>query len=447
MKRNKKNNSRWWTVVAAMFLSFAVGCTPAQDDWDSNASISITKSALRASDVAYVKVSVSGEGITTPIQKELTSQNDQWQGLIESIPAGQGRKFVAVAFDSNDEPLFEGTAKDVELLAGKTAAVMITLQQKVPPNPFHNTVPMIDTVTATAMEVSPNEVVSFRVTAHDEDNDDKLTYSWTAQSGSFDQTNTTSAKWTAPQTEGSYRVTITVSDNHGATIVVSMVIKVVTDQTASAEVTATFNTWPQIQSMYAEPGRVNRGEPIALRVVAGDLDGDSLKYEWTVEGKGCDAGTFTDNGSESPIWMAPNVLPTAERCSLKVKVSDNKGGETQGTIVVQLGEAIKAKVTGNADTTAPTSSVNPPDGTPVPFILKLMITCKDEGSGCSRIVYTLDGTTPSFDPPNGVITDGATATVELFTTDPFKVFTLKFASEDKAGNREYHKTATFPFYQ
>lgn len=442
MKRQMKMKVGLSSVLMAVLLW---GCAPLDHKDTSDAAISITKSALRASDVTRVQVSVSGPGIEKPLQKQLTQENGQWKGTLEQIPSGSQRRFVAVAFGLGDEPLFEGVAENVTLEPGKTAGVLITLQQKLPPNPFHNSVPVIDALTTTALEVSPEQSVVLNVNAHDEDRDDTLSYFWTAQGGNFDQARNPSVVWTAPQTEGSYRLTITVSDNHGATIVVSMMIKVNAQELSSAQIEAAFNTWPQVQSLFAEPGRVNQGEPVSLRVIASDLDGDSLRYQWLAEGNGCEGGKFTDENSESPVWMAPNSLPGSGKCTLNVVVRDGKGGESRGTMVVQVGQPINVQIvpTSTVDTTAPTSSVNPPDGTPVPFVLNLTITCKDEASGCARIIYTLDGSQPSFDPPNGVIVEGNTAMVQLFSTDPYKVFHLRYASEDKAGNRENPKSATF----
>ncbi len=445
MKRCFKNTG--WNILVIMLAVFLVGCTPNHEDWESSASISITKRALRLTEIAYVKVSVSGEGISIPIQQTLTHQNNQWKGLIEHIPAGKGRRFQAIAFDGKDQPLFEGIAENVELLPNMRAGVMITLQQKVPPNPFHNTVPVIDTVTATALQVEPGESVTLVTTAHDDDSEDTLSYTWAANQGTFHSPKSAKTIWTAPTIDGSYSITLTVSDNHGASLVVSITIQVTSAKFANAELTASFNRWPQIQSIFADPGRVNREEPMALRVIASDLDSDNLTYKWSAEGTDCQGGKFSDVESESPIWMAPAKLPSSKTCTLKVQVSDGQGGSTQGTLVIQVGEAVQIKVTESPDRTAPVSTLTPPDGRPFNFIFRGTVMCKDEGSGCNRIVYTLDGSTPSFDPPNGTIVKGGTANIEYVTMDPFTVLTVRYASEDKAGNREFPQSASFPFYQ
>lgn len=441
MKKAMRN--MWWAALALAAAVASTGCTPLGSDWESNASISISKSALRASSIARIQVSVSGPGIATPMQSALSQINSQWLGDIKRIPAGSDRRFVAVAYDENDNALFEGMAEGVELLAGKTAGVMITLQQKMPPNPFHNTVPTIDALTASMLTVAPSNPVSLNVAAHDDDSDNSLSYAWTASGGSFNRTNAPKVEWTAPQTAGPNRLTITVSDNHGATIVVTMTINVKSNDFADSKVEASFNTWPRVQSVFADPGRANRGEPISLRVIAADLDGDSLSYKWKVEGTGCEGGTFTDNQSNSPVWMSPSTLPSSGRCALTVEVNDGKGGTTKGTMVVQLGDSIQVQEASSNDNTAPTSSLNYPSGTPVPFFLNVTIACTDQGSGCNRIVYTLDGSKPTFDPPNGTIVHGDTAQIELFSTDPFTVFDLRYASEDKAGNRENPQQATY----
>jgi Bacterial Ig-like domain/Chitobiase/beta-hexosaminidase C-terminal domain len=70
------------------------------------------------------------------------------------------------------------------------------------------------------------------------------------------------------------------------------------------------------------------------------------------------------------------------------------------------------------------------------------LTCSDVGgSGCARIVYTIDGTLPSLAPTtNGIIVTGATAgPIAIGVGDTV----LRYFSEDAAGNREVLREQTY----
>jgi len=65
------------------------------------------------------------------------------------------------------------------------------------------------------------------------------------------------------------------------------------------------------------------------------------------------------------------------------------------------------------------------------------LTCNDgAGSGCARIVYTTDGSTPAFSPANGTIVAAASAG-PLTIADGDTL--LRYYAEDNAGNREVER--------
>ena len=74
-----------------------------------------------------------------------------------------------------------------------------------------NTLPVIDSFTASASSVEQGGTVNFSCSASDGD-DDNLTYSWARTGGSLSTTTGTSTIWTAPMTSGSNTITCTVSD-------------------------------------------------------------------------------------------------------------------------------------------------------------------------------------------------------------------------------------------
>ena len=68
-----------------------------EDEAGSGSSMIAVKGvALSVEDVAFITVTVSGPGIDPAIVVELTQDPELgWTGLIENIPAGEERVFVA----------------------------------------------------------------------------------------------------------------------------------------------------------------------------------------------------------------------------------------------------------------------------------------------------------------------------------------------------------------
>lgn len=104
--------------------------------------------------------------------------------------------------------------------------VVLPLQQKTPSDPFVNTSPVIDGMTVSSVAVGPGEPVWLTVTASDADAGDTLAHAWTATGGAFDDSTFAAPRWTAPQTGGTYTLTVTVDDGQGARVSLSVAIDV-----------------------------------------------------------------------------------------------------------------------------------------------------------------------------------------------------------------------------
>ena len=80
-----------------------------------------------------------------------------------------------------------------------------------------NTEPVITSLTADNITVSPGGTVLLSCTAEDDD-DDSLTYIWECTNGSLVQNGST-ATWTAPGSPGTYSISCAVTDgNDGSTM-------------------------------------------------------------------------------------------------------------------------------------------------------------------------------------------------------------------------------------
>jgi len=177
-----------------------------------------------------------------------------------------------------------------------------------------NKPPVITSLTPSTTEVARGGSCTVTCVATDENADDTLTYAWTATGGSISGTGST-VTWTAPTTEGSYSVTVTVSDGE-ETVSDSCNIQVV-------------NTPPVITSLTPSTTDLAPEDSGTIGCVASDADGDTLTYAWTATG-----GTVSGTGS-SVIWEAPATEGTY---TVSVSVSDGHGGTASDScdIIVEM---------------------------------------------------------------------------------------------------------------
>ena len=77
-----------------------------------------------------------------------------------------------------------------------------------------NNAPVINSVTADPSSVYPGEDVTLTCDAEDED-DDTITYEWSAEAGTLSATNLASVIWTAPDDSGHLMMEVIVEDEEG----------------------------------------------------------------------------------------------------------------------------------------------------------------------------------------------------------------------------------------
>lgn len=136
--------------------------------------------------------------------------------------------------------------------------------------------------------VVPSGSVQIVCNATDRDGDD-LTYSWSASAGELNGEGPTVA-WTAPNSAGSYNITVTVTDGRGETVTEQVIIEV------------RANRKPAIANMAADVAWALPSGTVQLTCTASDPDGDELTYEWM-----CDAGDISGTGA-SANWTAPEEV-------------------------------------------------------------------------------------------------------------------------------------------
>jgi len=198
-----------------------------------------------------------------------------------------------------------------------------------------NKSPEITSLTPSATTVGPGGSCALTCTASDPDEDDTITYAWAATGGTISGTGN-SATWTAPTTEGTYTISVIVSDDKGGTATESCDIEVA-------------NTPPVIASLTPGATTVGPRGSCTVTCTASDPDGDTITYAWSTTG-----GTISGTGS-SVTWTAPVTEGT---CTITVTVSDGKGGTDSESCNIQITNTppVIASLTPSATSVLPSGS-------------------------------------------------------------------------------------------
>ena len=317
-------------LCLALCLAMLAGCPsrpPSAPTGSAQLTVSVPQ-GLGAS-VSRVTVTASAEDFS-PVSAELHSIDGVWGGTLDNLPAGSQRTFLAKAFDASGTPLLEGSASGVTITEEEMSLVAITLQRVEQPSGSQNAPPVIDSLVAPSTSVPLGGSLSLVATAHDPNPGDTLSYAWTATAGSFSSTTAASTVWTAPVSTVPQTVTVTVTDSHGASASASLTLTVTPSATrGSAQVTVSFNSFPQVSSVLATVSRLDLYQATSVSASATDGDGDSLTYAWTTT---C-PGSF-QRASSSTTNFTPYARPTAacDNCNLTVTVSDGRGGKSTGSV-------------------------------------------------------------------------------------------------------------------
>jgi hypothetical protein len=136
--------------------------------------------------------------------------------------------------------------------------------------------------------VAPSGTCQIVCVASDSDGD-ALSYNWSASGGSISGTGA-AVNWTAPNSVGSYNVTVTVTDGRGEQVTKQIAIAV------------RANEPPVIISLAADADWTTPSGTIQVTCTASDPDGDELTYQWTAA-----AGDISGTGTVVN-WTAPQEV-------------------------------------------------------------------------------------------------------------------------------------------
>jgi Calcineurin-like phosphoesterase len=323
-------------------------------------SADVSVQALSGVPLGQVTVAISGPPLYTPKAATLSPQGvgGGYGALISSLPVGSNYLFTVTASDANNVVSYRGQAVNVAILRNHVTTVVITAQPVNPGAPYNNAVPVIDSLVVSSTSIAPGESITAKVTAHDPDAADSITFTWSAApaGSSFSSTSAATTTWTSPATEGDVALTIQVKDNHGATTSATITIHVANaNGKGQADVNVKLNNWPVITDVSAVPGWITPGASTALSVTASDSDGDALTYQWTST---CASGVFTSVTSATPGFTLP-ISSTDKTCEFDVAVSDGRGGSTTGTTVLPVGAPVSIVAPAIVDAAQSAAVVDP----------------------------------------------------------------------------------------
>jgi len=161
--------------------------------------------------------------------------------------------------------------------------------------------------------VIPSGSCQISCNASDRDGDE-LSYTWSAGGGEINGEGAT-VTWTAPDSEGSYNVTVTVTDGRGGKVMNQVTIEVRT------------NTPPTITSLIADAVWTLPSGSLNVTCDASDPDGDELSYEWTAS-----EGDISGTGAVVN-WTAPGEVGIHR---ITVVVKDGHGSSAIDSLFISV---------------------------------------------------------------------------------------------------------------
>jgi hypothetical protein len=161
--------------------------------------------------------------------------------------------------------------------------------------------------------VLPSRSCQIVCNATDRDGDE-LSYNWSASGGDITGMGP-EVTWIAPDSEGSYDVTVIVTDGRGGEVMDYVIIEV------------RANRPPTIASLVADADWTTPSGSISVTCDASDPDGDELSYEWSTTG-----GDISGTGAVVN-WAAPQEVGIYH---ITVVAKDGHGREGTRSVILSV---------------------------------------------------------------------------------------------------------------
>ena len=223
---------------------------------------------------------------------------------------------------------------------------------------------------------------------------------------------TRNATWIAPEeepTEQTYRLTLRVTDDGGATASATVDIRV-----RAANMLPTVSIQPVTQE-------VAGGANVTFNATADDTDGTIASYDWNAPTNG---GTFADDTIEDATWTAPAEQENAQDYRLTLTVTDDRGGTTTTNTTVTV-QATNKKPTVTIHTGTQTVGEN--------AVVTLSATAEDDDGSIASYAWTANPNVGTF----GNVADKDTTWTAPTKTDSEQRITLRLTATDNEGATGY----------
>jgi hypothetical protein len=306
---------RYLFALALMLLS---GCS-APSPFPGSARLSVAPARDNEAPISRVSVTASAADFSS-VTVDLAPSEEAWGGVIDNLPAGSDRSFLARAFDASGSLLVESVASGITIAAHQTALVTISLY--APPSSrqpsTQNRAPGIDFLAASSISVPVGTPISLVATAHDPDPEDTVSYAWTATcEGSWVDASTQKARFTPEALPAdacdNCSVTLTVADGHGGKSSGTLALCVFAPPSQHSP--------PAIIHTTGSSDSARPGEVLTFEVVASDPESSALTFSWAAN-TGALGLAVNSTSTSRTTWTAPSCIPAGTVPTLTATVTN-----------------------------------------------------------------------------------------------------------------------------
>lgn len=335
-------------ALLTLFSLFAFACGTESQGGDIQPAGALQVTVANVQSVPGVdRIRLEGDGPTPFVHETAMNDRKEWTSFRGNLRVGT-YAVRASALDGSGQVLYQSSDATVSVTANQTSHVVLVLNPMEDGQGPDNHVPFFESIAADKAMVLPGEQVRFTVQVHDRDGDALTLSAMGCEAGcgqevgsfvpgSVQFTATSPAAshqeelvWTAPQTEGIYRIRFQVEDEHEASSTAELDIQV-GEAVGAFEAEIRINFAPKVTKVVVSQ---ETGDTILLVASADDDHSPALTFAWSNDESACE-GTFSDPAAATTTFTVDGFVGDVERCTLTLTVTDGDGASTVTKIHVE----------------------------------------------------------------------------------------------------------------